>query len=796
MLGNWSFGDYFKREAITWAWQLLTDVWGIDPDRLHVTVFEGDPDNGVPRDDEAAGFWREVGVPPERLHLGNKKDNFWEMGDTGPCGPCTEIHYDGTPDKSGAALVNQSSDQVIEIWNNVFIQFNRNADKTLTPLPAKHVDTGMGFERIVKVLQGKTSNYDTDVFSPIIDAIGTITGKSYGGRLDDKTDEGFRVIADHARMATFAITDGARPGNKKGDAVLRSVIRRAVRYGYMQFDRREPFVFELVPVLVEQMGDAFPELRREPAKVADIIRREEKDFFGKVAGGIKLFDSAVATMGNIFEGKVAADLKTTFGFPGDMTAQMARERGLSFDEAGYDAAIEEHKKRSRGEGSSLVVSAVSGELPRTDDSAKYGPPECQAVVLGWVVGNDVVREGSLTGGDRAALLIDRSPFYAEQGGQVGDTGTISGDGGSFEVESTKRLGDAVLHFGELENGEIRVGDRVSAIRAEPRRSAIATHHTATHLMNLALRRVLGDHVDQKGSLLDDGRTRFDFSHDKPLTPEQIASVEAMVNEQLAANRVVSAEEMPLAQAKELPGVRAVFGEKYPDPVRVVQLGRDDDGANLPTSLEFCGGTHLTRTGEAVAFKIVSQEGPSKGVRRVTAVAGESALNLLREQARVAEASAADLKCSTAELPAKLKAMQDEIALLRQQVAAFNAARLASAIDALIAGAEGPIVVGEVPNAPVEQMRNQIDRIRQKLGSAAVVLFAKEGEKVPVLIGLTDDLIAKGLSASELIKPVAQAVGGSGGGKRPDLAQAGGKDGAKIPDAIALAKNLIRQKLGE
>ena len=377
MLGNWSFGDYFKQGAIAFAWELLTKVWGIDPKRLHVTVFEGDTGAGIPRDDEAADIWRACGVPPERIHLGNKKDNFWEMGTTGPCGPCTEIHYDSTPDYSGGPLVNGSSDLVVEIWNLVFIQFNRNEDQSLTPLPARHVDTGMGFERVTKVLQGKRSNYDTDIFVPIIQGIAELTGRTYGGSFTDATDTGFRVIADHLRMATVAITDGARPGAKGRDSVVRSVIRRAVRYGYLQFERRSPFIHTLVPIVAEQMGGAFPELLRDPRGVAKIIESEERAFFGTIGGGLKRFESAVATMSGTFDGGTAARLSTTYGFPADMTAQMAGELGLAFDQKGYDAAIAEHGTRSRGDKAGFVVAAIKGELPPTDDGREVRPrPDC------------------------------------------------------------------------------------------------------------------------------------------------------------------------------------------------------------------------------------------------------------------------------------------------------------------------------------------------------------------------------------------------------------------------------------
>ncbi len=800
MLGNWSFGDYFKADAIAWAWELLTDVWKLDPERLHVTVFEGDPANGIPRDTEAESIWQGVGVRPGHVHTGNKKDNFWEMGATGPCGPCTEVHYDHTPDLSGGPLVNRSSDQVIEIWNLVFIQFNRNEDQSLTPLPARHVDTGMGFERVTKVLQKKASNYDTDVFTPLLAAIGAATGRTYGGNLTDPTDTGFRVIADHLRMATFAVTDGARPGAKGRDSVVRSVIRRAVRYGYLQFDRREPFVFDLVPTLVDQMSGAFPELRRDPAGVMDVIRREEKDFFRTVAGGIKRFESVIGTMtGGVFAGAAAADLNQTYGFPVDLTAQLAGERGLTVDVAGVDKSIEAHKKESGKGRVKLVVSAIRGELPATDDAPKYGPPVLEATVAGWVVDNQVITAGAVQPGDAVALLIDRTNFYAEQGGQVGDTGTVTtAAGADFEVEDTQRLGAAVVHTGVLHAGELRVGDRVT-LRTAPRADT-ERNHTATHLLNLALRRVLGPHVEQKGSLVDGEKTRFDFAHDAPLTPEQLRAIEALVNEKLGADLAVTATVMPLGTAKDLPGVRAVFGEKYPDPVRVVAVGPDSlDDASADDSVEFCGGTHVQRTGSIGLFRVTSQEGVAKGIRRITAVTGRRATAAAGRLAAVVDDLAAKFQCPPDDLPARVQALQDELTKLRAAVKKSEAAGLAGTVDKLLADATevngSALVVGELPGATFDLARDQINRVRQlKPSSLVVFAWSDDAGKVTVLAAVTHDLIKKGLKAGDVVKDVAAVVGGSGGGK-PDLAQAGGKDAAKLPAALARARELGRELLG-
>ncbi len=805
MLGNWSFGDYFKKEAIAWAWELLTQVWKLDPGRLHVTVFEGDPANNIPRDDEAAGHWRAVGVPESHIHLGSKKDNFWEMGNTGPCGPCTEIHYDSTPDKSGGPLVNKGTDKVIEIWNLVFIQFNRNEDQSLTPLPAKHVDTGMGFERITKVLQGKASNYDTDVFTPIFAAIREVTkAPPYTGKLDDLKDTAYRVIADHIRALTFALNDGAVPSNVGRGYVLRSILRRAERYGWQQLGTKEPFLHKLVPAVVSAMGEAFPELKRDPKKVQQVILDEEKGFLRTLERGLKLFNEAAERARKnrgIISGKDAFDLHTTHGLYIDITTQMAQEAGLTVDRAEYDLLWDEFTTQTGGE-KKFTISAIQGDLPKTDDSPKYRGRPIDATVLGWVKDNAVVRDGTLALGEPVALLLDRTNFYAEQGGQVGDTGTItSAEGGEFEVEDTQRLGDAVLHVGALRRGRLGAGDPVTATVADSRRSDTMKNHTATHLLNLALRQVLGGEVDQKGSLVDAEKTRFDFSHDKPLTREQVREVEERVNRLIERDLPVTPVTMPLAEAKKLPGVRAVFGEKYPDPVRVVMIGADKPEAVTPDlSVEFCGGTHMPRTGPIGYFKIVSQEAVAKGVRRVTAVTGRAAFDQLRKMTDVVDDLTAKFQCRVEDLPARVEALQEEVKKLQQQLKKGVAADLTGTVDRLLADAPEvngtKLVVGQLPAAPVEQVRAQIDRVRQKAKSAYIAFgWADDEGKVPVIVALTNDLTAKGLKAGDIVKQVAAVVGGSGGGK-PDLAQAGGKDASKLPEAIKKALEIGRESVGK
>ncbi len=799
MLGNWSFGDYFKKDAIAWAWELLTEVWKLDKSRLHVTVFEGDPDNGIPRDDEAADIWKSVGVLDGHIHLGNKKDNFWEMGNTGPCGPCTEIHYDKTPDKSGAKLVNGSSDQCIEIWNNVFIQFNRNEDQSLTPLPAQHVDTGMGFERICAILQGVPSNYDTDVFTPIFAAIQTATGaRPYGGVLEDLIDTAYRVIADHMRMMTFAITDGGVPGNKGRGAVIRSVLRRASRYGWQVLGTKEPFLHKLVDTVVSQLGSAFPELKLYPEKVRETIYEEETSFLRTLENGLKLFREA-ATSGSILA-KDAFELHTTHGLDIGITSQMASEAKLTVDRAGYDELFKKFQEESGKNRGSTVISAIQGNLPSTDDSGKYTQDEITAKLLGWVEENRVVSTGTLTVGKYVAILLDRTSFYAEQGGQVGDTGhLIAESGADFEVEDTHRLGETVLHLGSLQQGTLSVGDTVTLRESAFRGLDIQRNHTATHLLNLGLRVTLGHHVEQKGSLVDEEKTRFDFSHDKPLSNEELRAVEQFVNGRIQRELPVSAEIMTLAKAKEVPGVRAVFGEKYPDPVRVVLIGPETVyKASHDDSVEFCGGTHVSNTATIGPFRIISQDGVAKGVRRVTAVTGRVARATIAKLSQTLDELSARFQCKPEELVNRVDDLQNEVKKLKAAVAKNQAAELANAVDALLAEAAeiggAKIVVGQLPETTVDAARMQIDRVRQKHPSSFIVFaWIAEDGKVPVLAALTKDLIAKGLKAGEIVKQVAAIVGGTGGGK-PDLAQAGGKDASKIGEALILAKQIASEKL--
>jgi alanyl-tRNA synthetase len=855
MLGNWSFGDYFKKEAIQWAWELLTEVWKIDKSRLHVTVFEGG--DNVPRDEEAAGWWKSVGVEPSHIHFFGKKDNFWEMGETGPCGPCSEIHYDKTPDKRGRELVNKGSPDVIEIWNLVFIQYNRNPDKSLTPLPAKHVDTGMGFERITAVLQDKNSNYDTDVFKPIFEALRNVEDvPNYTGKVDDLKDTAYRVIADHVRALVFALTDGAVPSNEGRGYVLRSILRRAERYGLKHLGIPGPFLHKLVEKVVEKMGAAFPELGRNPNRVRDVILGEEVSFHRTLMLGMVMFNQAVwdevgkslrrsgerykgRNMGNLpgdpsyfqyesesgskradefspekpikelllqFEvkpgeltisGEIAFQLHDTCGLYIDITEQMASEIGASVDRAGYETEMERARSRSRAGQKKQIVAAVQGTLPATDDSLKYSGLTANAQILGWVEDNSVITGGLLLPGKTVGLILDQTCFYAEQGGQVGDTGTITGGTGQFVVETTQKLGDTVLHVGSLPEGLLEVGQNVELAVTPDVRLDTMRNHTSTHLLNLALRKVLGEHVEQKGSLVDAEKTRFDFSHDKPLSPEQTAEVEQIVNEQINRDRPVNAVVMPLTEAKKIPGVRAVFGEKYPDPVRVLLIGPNKPEEATPDdSVEFCGGTHLSRTSQAGLFKIVSQEAVGKGVRRVTAVTGRKSVEAVQKLSKVVGELTGKFNCSPEELPARVESLQEELKKVQTQMKKGVAGDLNAAIDKLLAEAPdvggAKAIIGELPGGTMELVRQQTDRLISKASTCVIVLGWAEEGKAAFRAVVTNDLTAK-VHAGNLIKEVVGVVGGRGGGKA-DKAEAGGPNVQKLGEALALARQRVNEAI--
>ncbi|MER3414975.1 MAG: alanine--tRNA ligase [Gemmataceae bacterium] len=795
MLGNWSFGDYYKPEAIAWAWDLLTRVWGIPKERLHATVFAGDAASGLEPDEEARRLWTEVtDIAPDHVHAFGIEDNFWMMGDIGPCGPCSEIHIDRTPDLSGGRLINAGDPRVIEIWNLVFIQYNRDPQGRLQVLPARHVDTGMGLERIVAVLQHKDSNYDTDLFTPLVQALSELTGKKYRGTLDELTDVAFRVIADHIRMLTFALTDGVHPDNKGRGSVVRSILRRAVRFGWQCFGMREPFLYSLVPVVVREYGAAFPELREKPQQVADTIRREEEDFLRTIERGMQRYRQAAARArqhDGMLSGQDVFDLHTTYGFPPDLTRQMAQEEGLAIDTEEYRRLMREHEEKSRGKLISGPM-ALPVTLPPTDDRPRWHGRFGQGKILGWLWDSQFVTTGRLEsrpGGESVALLLDRTCFYAESGGQVGDRGRILTPTGLFEVSYTVKAGDAVLHLGQVADGFVAPGQEAQ-LEVDAERELTRKNHTATHLLHWALRQVLGSHVEQRGSKVKPDSFTFDFSHHGPLTEAEKVAVEKLVNEKIYEDLPVTWRELPIEQARRLPHVRAFFGEKYGDVVRVVEIG---DGF----SREFCGGTHLDRTGQVGFFKIIGEEAVGKGVRRITAVTGPEAVRYVQRLAHTLERVAEQLHCRLEEVPQRIEALHEELGRLQTQLRKGFAGDLQQAADRLFDQAEQiagvSLIVGSLPSAHEELIRQHADRLRQKASSAAVVLGWTEGDKAQLLVALTEDLVRRGLHAGKLVSQIAQVLGGKGGG-RPTLAQAGGKDPRRLQEALDAARRLLEQAL--
>ncbi len=806
MLGNWSFGDYFKADAIKWAWELLTEVWGLPKDRLHATVFGGDEADGLDADEEAAELWREhTDIDPAHIHKCSKKDNFWEMGETGPCGPCSEIHIDRTPDKSGGSLVNADDPRVIEIWNLVFIQFNRDAAGKLTPLPAQHVDTGMGFERVCSVMQDVPSNYDTDIFTGLFDAIAEVTSApAYTGDLEKMADVAYRVVADHIRTLTFAFTDGARPSNEGRGYVLRRILRRAARYGRQHLGSGgQEFLYKLVPAVVAEMGEAFGELKADPEKVAGIIRDEEASFNKTLDRGISLFNVEAAKLeaagGKELPGAIAFELYATFGFPVDLTDLMARERGLRVDMAGYEKAMAEHRERSAG-GTTFKVAHVAG-LPATDDAAKFAQDELTAKVLGWVRGENYVTDGVLDGETAASLVVDATNFYAESGGQVGDIGRIETVTGVFAVHDTQRNGDCVLHIGAVESGHVH-RDQPARLSVSHTRLDTQRNHTATHLLNWALREVLGDGIQQAGSVVEPDRLRFDFSHDGAVKAEQLGEVERLVNQRILADEIVADRETPLGDAMGIEGVRAMFGEKYPDPVRVVSIGTSEplSEATRANPVEFCGGTHLARTAQAGLFKILGEEAVAKGIRRITALTGYGAVSHMQATEHALKTAALALKTSCEQVPERVVAMQAEIKALRKKLAAGGGGGGGAGVDALVAAAKqvgaAKVVVGELAVGSVQQLRSSVDQIRQKCGDqAAVFIGGVDDGKVMLIAAVSDAVIASsGLKAGDWVRQIAPLVGGGGGGK-PQMAQAGGKDPEKLPEALAAAREWALEQLG-
>lgn len=850
MLGNWSFGDYFKEEAISWAWELLTVVYRLDPARLYATYFQGDAANGIPADDEAKAIWLRF-LPEERVLPFGNKENFWEMGDQGPCGPCTEIHYDRIGGRDAAHLVNLDDPNVLEIWNNVFIQFNREADGSLRPLPAKHVDTGMGLERITSVMQGKMSNYATDLFMPIFDEIARLTGaRAYTDKIGkedtDGLDMAYRVVADHIRTLSFSIADGARPGNEGRDYVLRRILRRAVRYGREVLGAKEGFFAQLVDIVVKNFGDVFPELVSARNTIFQVISEEETSFGRTLVKGIERFkkmaEALKAKSETVVGGPEAFELWDTFGFPVDLTELMAEERGLKVDKAGFETAMAEARERSKavgkkgGERGLKFEAEATGWLqkngvPLTDDSAKFVQGEVAAKVLAILTPAGFVQSTAESPEGPFGFVLDKTPFYAESGGQVGDTGALAAGAGSVEVRDTQVAAGFVLHVVDAVPGAVAVGEVAAAQVDYARRGLIMPNHTFTHVLNFGLKATLGDHVDQKGSIVMPDKLRFDFSNNGPVDGVQLATIEKICREQMAQDLKVYSQDVPLAQAKEIVGLRAVFGEVYPDPVRVVSIGRPvdqlvatpKDPSNSNYSIEFCGGTHLSSLGQAGAFALISEEGIAKGVRRIVAVTGPEAAKAIQEgEALSAQVAAAAALTDTAALEKAINAVKQAIDgavisaglkyTLREQVAALTkrvmeaqkaaaAANKAAATTAAVAAADAAVAAGQtfvVVQIPVgldaKAVTEAWNAITAKHPTLAAVLLSGDADKDKVLVyaGVPEALTPK-IKANEWANGVLAVLGGKGGGK-PTTAQGQAAGVAKIGEAEAAAKALASKAL--
>jgi alanyl-tRNA synthetase len=810
MLGNWSFGDYFKAEAIEWAWQLLTGVWGLDKNRLWATVFGGDAADNLPPDTEAEHLWpKQTDISKERVLRFGRKENFWEMGESGPCGPCSEIHMDLGPDRCDKkndpkhiCQVNGGCGRFIELWNLVFIQYNREPDGTLKPLPARHVDTGAGLERIVAVLQKKSSNYDTDLFSPIIDHVQRLSGKHYTSKLNNQTDNAFRVIADHVRTLTVAIADGALPSNDGRGYVLRRILRRACRFGLL-LDMHQPFIHQLVPTVVEIMGEQYPEIAQRAQHVAHVIESEETSFGRTLERGIEIFEADVADLlkqgSKQLPGDKAFRLYDTYGFPIDLTQLMAAERNLTVDMDEFERLMDQQRSRARASQKGVVYQAdvLAEKLPATDDAQKYLTTALNAKLLGFVLGEEYITSGDAPLDQRVGLVLDRTCAYAESGGQVGDCGTITAGSALFNFDDTQWIGSAVVHFGVLSAGSLRPASSVT-VTIDSARDDIRRNHTATHLLQWALQSVLGLNVHQQGSLVAADHLRFDFTHSQSLTKDQIARVENLVREKVEIGFPVTFKVMPISHARQL-GAMALFSEKYGDHVRVLAIGSDNtDSLEQAFSREFCGGTHVNNTREIGGFKIVREESVATGVRRITAITGRAFNQTLLQHNQYVEQLVEMLKTTPEQLVDRVAGLVEENKKFKKQMkkgASGDLKSIAAKLldDALTIG-DSKIILGEIPASPVEVIRGQIDQLRQKAKSAVIVLFQSDApDKVSLFAAVSDDLIDRGLKAGELARHAASVVGGSGGGK-DHLAQAGGKFVDKIPDALAAAKNFIDQKL--
>ncbi len=786
MLGNFSFGDYFKRDALKYAWELLTVHFKLPADKLWATVYA--------EDDEAYGIWLDdIGLPAERIvRIGDNKgaryasDNFWMMGDTGPCGPCSEIFYDHGPDVAGGppGSAEQDGDRYIEIWNNVFMQFNRTEDGVMHKLPKPSVDTGMGLERLTAVLQQVHSNYEIDLFATLLAATRDAVIAAGAAPIADLQTPSLRVIADHIRACAFTVADGVIPGNEGRGYVLRRIARRAIRHGY-KLGARKPFFHKLVAPLAAEMGDAYPEMRRDAARVTEVLKVEEERFFQTIANGMEILEAALAGGAKQIDGETAFKLHDTYGFPLDLTADVCRERGVTVDEAGFNAAMTRQREQARAAAKFKMAAGLAYSGAPSTFHGYDGLARDSAKVTALYIDGAPVQQ--VKAGDDAVIVLDHTPFYAESGGQVGDTGELRNATARAVVEDTTRIqADVFGHQVRVVEGAIAVGDVLNARVDADKRAATMRNHSVTHLMHKALREVLGAHVQQKGSLVDAERTRFDFAHNTPLSDEQIRKVEAIVNAEILANAATQARVMSMDEAQKL-GAMMLFGEKYGAEVRVLDIG---------SSRELCGGTHVQRTGDIGLFKIVSEGGVAAGVRRVEAVTGDNALAYLQQLESTVSRVAGTLKVTPAEVQGRVGAVMEQMRTLEKELAALKGKLASAQGDELLAQAVDvkglKVLAATLNGADARTLRETMDKLKDKLKSAAIVLAAVDGAKVQLAAGVTADCTAR-VKAGELVNFVAQQVGGKGGGK-PDLAMAGGTDAAKLPQALASVQGWVAERL--